>query len=136
MGYAIYEVGQRWGGYGVPSYCEFPSCKKVIDRGMSFACGGEPFSEMGCDRYFCSKHLNYVFWKRDGSDEKCDHEEDCDCESFPVCKRCADGQISFPYKQEHSKWMKHLLKDESWEQWRKENPEIVETYKNLLLNKI
>lgn len=129
MGYQIYKVGKRWGGYGVPAYCEYPSCKKVIDRGMSYACGGEPFSELGCDRYFCDKHLFMVCWKCDGSDETCNHEEDCDCTCVQNCKRCAEGKPPFPYKPEHPKWVNHLLTDESWEEWRKENPEDLKALK-------
>lgn len=135
MGYQVYKVGPRYGGYGVPAYCEQPECKKVIDRGISYACGGEPFSEMGCDRYFCEKHTHYTYWKRDGSEEKCDHEEDCECEGAPVCKRCADGKASFPYKKEHPTWMRWVLKDKSWAWWRGKNPEKVEEFKKLLADR-
>lgn len=129
MGYSVYKVGHRWGGYGVPTICEFPSCKKKIDRGMSYACGEEPFSEVGCDRYFCSKHLNYVGFKCDGSADKCDHEEDCDCTFAEVCDMCENGGSPFPYKPEHPTWIRHLLKDKSWEEWRKENPDEVKAFK-------
>lgn len=129
MGYQVYEVGHRWGGYGVPTYCEFPSCKRVIDRGMAYACGGEPFSELGCDRYFCAKHLFFTGFKCDGSDERCDHEDDCDCKYTQVCRRCSKGKPPFSYKPEHPKWIKHILKDESWEEWRKENSQEVEELK-------
>lgn len=135
MGYQVYKVGQRWGGYGVPTYCEFPSCRKVIDRGISYACGGEPFSEHGCDRYFCSKHLKHTYFNPEEEDGICKHEEDCECESAEVCIRCAKGEASFPYKQEHPKWMRHLLKDESWEDWRKSDPETVEEFKKKLAKK-
>ena len=123
MGYQVYKVGRRWGGYGVPSYCEHPKCKKVIDRGMSYACGGEPFSEHGCDLYFCSKHLLFTGFTEEG--EICEHEEDCDCEYVEVCERCAKGESSFDYKPEHPKWVKHLLKDPSWEEWRTNHPDEV-----------
>ena len=63
MGYQVYLVGKRYGGYGVPAICEYPDCNEEIDRGMSFACGGEPFSEIGCDRYFCSKHRKFTGFK-------------------------------------------------------------------------
>ncbi len=119
MGYQVYKVGHRWGGYGVPAVCEYPKCNEEIDRGMAHACGGEPFSEMGCDRYFCSKHKEYTCWKRDGSDNKCDHDEACECECFEVCQRCAKGKPPFPYKPEIREWATHLLKDKSWAQWRK-----------------
>ncbi len=127
MGYQVYEVGKRFGGYGVPCICEYPTCKKKIDRGISYACGGEPFSELGCDRYFCDKHRSgYVY-----SNDDCDHEEDCDCESAFVCERCAKGESPFPYKPETKKWMKWLLKDKSWAEWRKNNPEKVKEFELL-----
>lgn len=102
---------------------------------MAYACGGEPFSEIGCDRYFCGKHRQLTCWKRDGSDERCDHEGDCGCQCVEVCQRCAKGEGAFPYKPEHPKWMRHVLKDESWEEWRKKNPEKVEEFKKALEKK-
>lgn len=133
MGFQVYKVGPRFGGYGVPSYCEYPDCKKEIDRGVSYACGGEPFSELGCDRYFCSVHLHYAGFKCDGSDERCDHEDDCECTFVEVCERCRDGKPPFPYKTEHPDWAKHVVKDKSWAEWRKENPEKVEALKKLII---
>lgn len=128
MGYAIYDVGPRIGGYGVPAYCEQPDCKEEIDRGVSYACGGEPFSEWGCDRYFCGKHRHYSCpreLRKEG--EECDDE--CDEDHIEVCERCRDGKESFPYKPEHPTWVKHLLKDPSWAQWRKNNPDKVKELK-------
>jgi len=129
MGYACYQIGNRFCGYGVPSYCEHPDCNEEIDRGMAYACGGEPYSEVGCDMYFCHKHLQYTGFKRDGSDERCDHEDDCECEFFNVCLPCSTGKPSFPYKPEHPDWIKHVLKDKTWSDWRKENPETVKEFK-------
>jgi hypothetical protein len=133
MGYQVYEVGQRWGGYGVPSYCEYPVCNEEIDRGMSYACGGEPFSEYGCDRYFCSRHLYFTGFY-DG--EVCKHDQDidggCVCECVEVCERCSRGEEAFPYKPEHPDWVNHLLKDKSWARWRKENPGKVAEFKVLI----
>lgn len=114
MGYAVYQVGDRWGGYGVPAFCEYPKCDEEIDRGMSFACGGEPFSEYGCDRYFCRKHKIYHGFNT-GSGR----------EYLEVCERCAKRKTPFPYKKEHPDWIKHLLEDESWSEWRKGNPETI-----------
>ena len=133
MGYQCYQVGQRYAGYGVPAYCEYPSCRKVIDRGVSYACGGEPFSEYGCDRYFCGKHLHYGYFKTDGS--KCNHEHDCRCDCAQVCERCRDDKALFPYKSEHPTWMRWMLKDKSWEEWRNDHPETVEEFKKQLSKK-
>ena len=115
MGFAIYEVGKRWGGYGVPAICEFPDCNEEIDRGISFACGGEPFSQYGCDRYFCEKHRNYHCFNTGNSERVC----------VEVCKRCVNRKPPFPYKPETEQWVKHLLTDESWKKWREKNPEKV-----------
>lgn len=35
------------------------------------------------------------------------------------------------YNKEHPEWINHLLKDDSWNLWRIENPEIVEKYKGM-----
>ncbi len=64
-------------------------------------------------------------FKADGSDERCDHEGRCACEFKEVCERCAEGAEPFPYKPEHPRWVEHLLKDESWAEWREKNPEEV-----------
>lgn len=136
MGYQVYIVGRRWGGYGVPAICEYPTCKKIIDRGVSYACGGEPFSEHGCDRYFCGKHLIYTGFK-DG--EVCKHEQDidgdCDCECVEVCERCSNDKSPFPYKPERSTWIRHILEDESWAKWRNENYDEVEEMRLMLPKK-
>jgi len=135
MGYAIYKVGKRWGGYDVPARCEFPRCGKYIDRGISYACGGEPFSEMGCDRYFCHKHKRYTRFDENG--ERCKHEEEekCECEYVELCERCRDGKPEFPYKPELKRWLKHILTDESWQDWRDENEDEVENYKQIIKTK-
>lgn len=134
MGYAIYKVGKRWGGYGVPAVCEHPDCKEEIDRGISYACGEEPFSEFGCDRYFCEKHKPGMSWDTEkgdyckhGTDEEVDDGDECDanCEHKEVCERCAKGEAPFDYKPETKEWLEHLLKDKSWATWRKENKEEV-----------
>lgn len=123
MGYQVYKVGERFGGYGVPAICEQPECTKEIDRGMSFACGDEPFSEYGCDRYFCSEHRYYVYFKDNGA--RCRHQNDCGCHAVELCKRCKNGKSPFPYKPEHPDWIKHILTDKTWAQWRKNNPKKV-----------
>lgn len=35
-------------------------------------------------------------------------------------------------EKETVEWLNHILTDESWEQWRKDEPEIVEKYKKML----
>jgi len=127
MGYQVYRIHKdignyRFAGYGVPAICEHPNCNEEIDRGMAFACGGEPNSERGCDRYFCSKHLIFHTFNLNG-ERKC----------LQVCERCDKYKKPFPYKEEHKDWVEHVLKDESWEDWRKEekNEKVIE-YSKLL----
>ena len=93
-------------GYGVPAYCDAPKCMREIDRGLSYVCGGEPYGgEKGCGLYFCSEHL--MAWGN-------------------RCPRCS--RYKPPYKKispEHPDWIHHKLTDESWAQWRKENPKFI-----------
>jgi hypothetical protein len=108
---------QRWIGYGVTAYCDAPKCNEEIDRGLSYVCGGqEPYGgEYGCGLYFCSNHLFY---------HKFRYAE----RSGEFCKRCIAHKRSYNPKPEHPEWLDHLLTDESWAEWRKENPEFVETH--------
>lgn len=94
-------------GYGVPAYCDHPQCWAEIDRGLARVCGGEPYGgEKGCGLYFCGHHL-FVSPQR--------------------CPRCARYRKPFTItKPEHPDWRSHKLRDESWQQWRDENPEEVE----------
>ena len=47
MGYACYERNGRDQGYGVPAKCDHPGCDADIDRGIAYACGGEPTDTKG-----------------------------------------------------------------------------------------
>jgi len=126
MGYAVYNIGGRFGGYGVPTVCEHPECNEEIDRGMDYACGGEPYAEWGCDMYFCGEHRVMIAVNPEGEIIDCEHERDeCDCEFYDVCIPCSKSEEQYPYKPEHPDWVKHLLTDKSWEDWRKENPKEV-----------
>lgn len=112
MGWQIYEDTKgrrlRWAGYGVPAYCDHPECNEKIDRGVSYHCGEiNRNQEDGCGLHFCSKHLNH------------DH----------LCERCAKGKSPFDPKPDHSEWSRHVLTDESWKQWRDENPEYAKRNK-------
>lgn len=99
------ETWRRWIGYGVPAYCDHPDCNEEINRGLAYVCcNQQPYGgEEGCGLYFCGEHANF------------EHK----------CKRCETHKKPFEPKPEHPQWVKHLLKDGSWKQWRKENPETV-----------
>jgi hypothetical protein len=89
-------------GYGVPAYCDHPQCNAEIDRGLSYVCGGEAYGgDKGCGLYFCPAHL------RD------EHQR---------CQRCRHYKRPYPVKPDHPRWIQHKLTDDSWAQWRAENP--------------
>lgn len=105
MGYSIGEG--KFGrdiGYGVPAECDHPDCKEQIDRGMSYLCES-------CGQYFCIKHLGY-------SEKR----------EINACPRCIRGNKPYEPKPDVEEWINHKLTDESWRQWRDENPEWVEKH--------
>lgn len=94
-------------GYGVPATCDHPGCNRKIDRGLAYACGGEPYGgDEGCGLHFCGNHL----WMG---------------EERQVCQQCRDGNGPFTPKPDRSVWLRHKLKHSSWKQWRCDNPEEV-----------
>ena len=96
----------RWNrdiGYGVPAYCDHPKCNAKIDRGLAYVCcNEEPYGgERGCGLYFCGLHLG------------------------ERCSRCRNYRSPFTPKSDHPDWIHHKLTDESWAEWRAENPDEV-----------
>jgi len=104
MGWSI-GFDSNWNrdiGYGVPAICDYPGCNEKIDRGLSYVCGDEPYGGGdGCGLYFCGKHKNIL------------------------CERCEDNKEPFEAKPDIDEWIKHKLTDESWTEWRKENPNFI-----------
>lgn len=108
------ENHKRDVGYGVPAYCDQPGCQAEIDRGLAHTCGGEPYGgSEGCGLHFCRTHLYF---------------------SPQVCEQCHQGGKPFEAKADHPEWMHWKLTDESWQQWREENPEEVAKLKATLAN--
>lgn len=100
-------------GYGVPAYCDHPGCDKMIDRGLGYVCGGEPFGgEHGCGLHFCGEHL----WHR----KPRGHDR-----FVPNCKRCMTYRAPFTPKLDHPEWIDWKMTDGSWAKWRDENPSFV-----------
>ena len=96
-------------GYGVPSICDHPGCGKEIHRGMAYVCGGEPWGgDDGCGLFFCPDHPGP---NRDARQ--------------PVCERCAAYADPFEPTPDLPEWVEWKLTDESWGQWRDDNPELV-----------
>lgn len=111
MGYAVGFRDDRWIGYGVPAECDRPECTVEIDRGMGYVCGdvwGAEDTE-GCGLFFCARHGG-------GS----------------ICERCEAGAAPFAPKPDSDEWVDHMLTDESWEEWRGENPAQVEALRSRL----
>lgn len=107
MSWAIGYDGswQRDIGYGVPAFCDHPNCDKVIDRGLSYVCGGDAYGgEKGCGLYFCGSHLRGA---------------------HSLCARCRNYRPAYEAKPDCPKWLRWKLGDHSWATWRAENPEQV-----------
>ena len=100
-------------GYGVPAICDHPDCAIVINRGLSFVCGGEPYGgEHGCGLYFCDQHLQHK-----------DQEKEDGC--WPqLCEKCCVEADPFEPKPDTQEWREWKSADESWAKWREENPEL------------
>ena len=118
MGWSI-GFDSEWNrdiGYGVPSICDHPDCDKEIDRGLSYVCGGEPYGgDRGCGLFFCHDHLYF------SDDEPIVHQ----------CQQCYDGEGPFEPTEDTLEWVEWKLTDDSWAQWRDDNPETV---KELILS--
>ena len=83
---------------------------KEIDRGLDYVCGSEPYGgEHGCGLYFCGGHRRY------GDQDDCPR----------LCERCLAGADPFEPTPDVAEWIGHKLTDESWAQWRSENPDEV-----------
>jgi hypothetical protein len=115
MGWSIGGPDQRgrFVGYGVPAYCDHPKCAKEIDRGLAYVCGGEPFGgDVGCGLFFCEDHRRHHAL-RDGN-------------VVELCPRCDTYRSTYVrIKPEHPRWLRHMLTDDSWAEWRAENPKQV-----------
>jgi hypothetical protein len=131
MGWQIGFVGGRDVGYGVPCQCEYPTCKKKIDRGLSYACGGFPGdTEFGCNGFFCEKHMFGY------EDEYGEWHQACDVcvynHSLPEYAPYTEYKEHYPEKPDLPVWIRWKLKDKSWAEWRQNHPEEVEKMKSML----
>jgi hypothetical protein len=97
---------QRDIGYGVPAQCDQPSCTEEIDRGLAWVCCDEqPYGgEDGCGLYFCSDHLGWS------------------------CSHVFKDDPAYRPSPDVAEWVEWKLTDESWAQWRAENPEVVAAF--------
>lgn len=109
MGWAV-GFDEHWSrdiGYGVPAYCDHPDCDELIDRGLSYVCGGEPYGgDKGCGLYFCEEHRDFHPFVE-----------------VSLCDRCYVNEAPFEAKPDHPDWINHKATDPSWAEWRKEQLE-------------
>lgn len=114
MGWSI-GYDDKWKrdiGYGVPAPCDQPECKAEIDRGLSYVCGSAPYGgEHGCGLYFCGDHLQYARITDGGAEVL-----------VQLCDRCRAEKDPYEKKPDTREWIEWKLNDESWQQWRTENP--------------
>lgn len=86
MGWS-YGFDSNWDrpiGYSVVAWCDHPACFQVIDRGLYYVCGGEPYGgEHGCGLFFCSEHL----WMGGARQQ---------------CERCTEDREPFAPSGEHA----------------------------------
>jgi hypothetical protein len=103
-------------GYGVPAICDHPKCKKEIDRGLGYVCGGQPYGgEKGCGLYFCGEHLS----------------------GYPqLCERCRKHKELFKAKPDLIRWVEFKLTDESWKNWRTKHKKKVQSMKRRLRTRV
>lgn len=131
MGYQVYrdvEGHDRWAGYGVPAECDWGDCHERIDRGLSYKCedhGGYELmldgESIGYDRFEDEPDADEEWVKKDG----------CGlyfCEAHEVLTDKHEGVTPKP---DCAEWEAHMLADESWQQWRDENPERVTKMKEM-----
>ena len=115
MGWSV-GYDSTWGrdiGYGVPAICDRPGCGMAIDRGLSYVCGSKPYGEeKGCGLYFCGEHLT-------GTRKLGDR-------FVWVCGRCDKNRPPYEPTPDTAEWLTWKLTDDSWAQWRRENPAEVE----------
>lgn len=105
-------------GYGVPSICDQPGCGKDIDRGLSYVCGSDPYGgDHGCGLYFCEDHRFSA--RRKGR-------------FLDLCDRCCNGEEPYKPTPDTLVWLDWKLKDDSWQQWRDENPDQVAAIKTTI----
>lgn len=102
-------------GYGVPAVCDHPDCSAEITRGLAHVCGGQPYGgDEGCGLYFCSAHL----WIAKAHPQ--------------MCERCSDGKLPFKKGPDVREWLRHKLRDPSWQRWREKHPHTVQEIRGLL----
>lgn len=101
MGYSVYWANERWQGYGVTAPCDFIGCNEEIHRGLGWQIIEDEDNEVP-NFFGCNKH---------------DYQ--------PLKK------FEINLEKESKEWLNHVLTDDSWKEWRLENPELEKKYQLL-----
>ena len=112
-------------GYGVPAKCDHPDCDAQIHRGMAYVCGNDVYGgEHGCGLFFCETHQTFAY-----TPEGYELLDDAGNDLPWMCERCVerhehpDREVDpFDAKPDVPEWINWKLTDESWQEWRSENP--------------
>jgi len=84
-------------GYSFDGTCDYPGCKKTVNRGLGCACGGMHGEfDLFCDKYCCGEHM-YSLYLGDIVDK--DQEPEfykesnyiSDFDGTQICKECLDS---------------------------------------------
>lgn len=146
MGYSCYTSAEngREQGYAVPAVCDHPDCTNLIDRGMGYVCLGDQEHTQSCGGFYCSDHQELAFVITEDEFEGLDDDESQElAESYGLdekpefdedgyCHVCQHKPIE---NKESRVWLEHIMKDESWQKWRDQEPARVERIKSLLADK-
>ena len=124
MGYAVYWTPEhnRWEGYAVPAQCDWPSCRTQVDRGLAYRCedhGGYKLmldgAEISYSRFHCEP----------AAEEEWEEEPGCELTFCDEHRAATSDHHGVSPKGELPVWEEHMLRDESWAEWRQDNPDMV-----------
>lgn len=104
MGYGVGFRGGRWIGYAVPAECDWPDCHEMIHHGMG---------------HQCDKHY---------TDEDGEEIEDEGCDLYFCGEHLYGLHDDIQQKPDSPRWLWWIVNEDSWAQWRKENPETLKSY--------
>lgn len=118
MGYAVYNHGDRWAGYGVPAECDWPDCREKIDRGLGYKCEDHGGYKLILNR----EEISYDrFDEEDDAEEEWVETEGCGLFFCEKHRSQTDQHANIEPKPDTQEWIDHMLTDESWQDWRNEN---------------
>ncbi|MFH7764588.1 hypothetical protein [Acinetobacter sp. BSP-28] len=124
------------------AYCDHPGCKNEIDRGIGYVCCGDQDHMCSCGGFYCAEHESLCTIITEDEFEDLDQDDiqellnHYDLTEMPVFDEdgyfyhCSHEPIE--KDKEHPEWLKHVLTDETWQEWREKEPEMAKHYQELL----